>query len=360
MPGEGDPEALRPVGKPVHGRRLHRLREDGRRARRRRGVQHHPAGGLRAGHRAGHRRPADRRRPHRAELRPGPPGHHRGQRRLRPDQAPAAVPVLAAALADLQRRSSSACPSSTTWSNMFIDDSYVDNIKTKDLVDLGQSVQGVQRRAGSPSSPCPPPATPTTRATSNAAHRRYAGPVPDAIINDDPLPEEKNADNTPVPETPESGSSAGDTNPRTRPRELVGRGDHRSRVTSPCGCRTRPARTGLAGSAASELASARVQHRDARRLPRPAGRRRRCSSPPATSRPPRRSHPRSTTSTIERVTGMGDVVRVVLGTDFSAVTPPSPSGSTVQVHLVRGTSSATTTELPEDLTITNAADTTCE
>ena len=27
--------------------------------------------------------------------------------------------------------------------NMFIDDSYVDNIQTKDLVDLGQSIQGV-------------------------------------------------------------------------------------------------------------------------------------------------------------------------------------------------------------------------
>jgi hypothetical protein len=57
---------------------------------------------------------------------------------------------------------------------------------------------------------------------------------------------------------------------------------------------------------------------------------------------------------------MGDVVRVVLGSDFSSVSPPSPSGSPVQVHMVRGTSSAQTTELPEDLTVTNAADTTCE
>ena len=56
---------------------------------------------------------------------------------------------------------------------------------------------------------------------------------------------------------------------------------------------------------------------------------------------------------------MGDVVRVVLGSDFYSVTPPSPSGSPVQVHVVHDTSTAPT-HLPEDLTVTNAADTTCE
>ena len=63
--------------------------------------------------------------------------------------------------------------------------------------------------------------------------------------------------------------------------------------------------------------------------------------------------------TIERVTGMGDVVRVVLGSDFNTVSPPKASGSPVQVHVVHGTSSQPT-HLPEDLTVTNAADTTCE
>ena len=43
----------------------------------------------------------------RAELRAGPQRHDREQRRLRPDQAPAAVLVLAAALADLQGHASS-------------------------------------------------------------------------------------------------------------------------------------------------------------------------------------------------------------------------------------------------------------
>ena len=62
---------------------------------------------------------------------------------------------------------------------------------------------------------------------------------------------------------------------------------------------------------------------------------------------------------IERATGLGDVVQVVLGSDFDAVNAPSPSGSPVQVRVIRGTKS-TTTALPEDLTVTNAADTSCD
>ena len=113
--GEGNPEDVRAVDQPVHGGRLRRLLQDGRRARRGRGVQHHAAGGLRARHGAGQRRSADHRRPHRPEVRARPPGHHRDQRRLRPHQAPAAVPVVTVAVDDLQG-SSSRWASSTTSS----------------------------------------------------------------------------------------------------------------------------------------------------------------------------------------------------------------------------------------------------
>jgi hypothetical protein len=65
------------------------------------------------------------------------------------------------------------------------------------------------------------------------------------------------------------------------------------------------------------------------------------------------------TPAIERVTGMGDVVKVVLGPDFNVVGPPPPSGSSVSVHVTHG-SSGEATHLPEDLTVTNGADTTCE
>jgi hypothetical protein len=64
-------------------------------------------------------------------------------------------------------------------------------------------------------------------------------------------------------------------------------------------------------------------------------------------------------STIERVNGMGDVVQVVLGSDFDSVEAPTPTGASVQVRIHRSTDSPST-ELPEDLTVTNAADTSCE
>ena len=97
-----DSETVRPVREPFHGSGFRGLLEDGRRTRRCRGVQHHPAGGLRIGHRAAHRGPPDGRRPHRTSVCAGPPGRHRDQRRLRPHQTPAVVPVLTAALDDLQ------------------------------------------------------------------------------------------------------------------------------------------------------------------------------------------------------------------------------------------------------------------
>ena len=62
---------------------------------------------------------------------------------------------------------------------------------------------------------------------------------------------------------------------------------------------------------------------------------------------------------MERVTGMGDVVQVVLGQDFYTVTAPPPSGSSVQVHLTHNIHT-TPTPLPQDLSITNGADVSCE
>ena len=65
------------------------------------------------------------------------------------------------------------------------------------------------------------------------------------------------------------------------------------------------------------------------------------------------------TSKVARVTGIGPVVQVVLGPDFSSVTAPPPSGSSVTVQIERN-SSGPPTKLPGDLAVTNAADTTCE
>jgi LCP family protein required for cell wall assembly len=247
--------------------------------------------------------------------------------------------------------------------NMFIDDSYVDNIKTKDLVDLGQSIQGVN--AGR--------ITFVTVPTVGYADE-YGNETPrtddmralfDAIINDDPLPEEKNPDNTPVPGTPESTASAPpDANPSASPAppeqgaaELVN-----AVTTNPQDITVRVSNStgedGLASTAASELQSHGFNVTTPDDYPGPL------SSTTVFFSPGNEEAAATVASsftnpTIERVSGMGDVVRVVLGSDFYAVTPPSPSGSQVQVHVVRGTSSPPT-HLPEDLTVTNAADTACE
>jgi LCP family protein required for cell wall assembly len=254
--------------------------------------------------------------------------------------------------------------------NMFIDDSYVDNIKTKDLVDLGQSIQGVN--AGR--------ITFVTVPTVGYADE-YGNETPriddmkalfDAIINDDPLPEEKNADNTPVPGTPESTttaapdanqsttSSAAPAPPAQDTVELVS-----AVTTNPQDVTVRVSNStgedGLAATAADELQSHGFNVTTPDDYPGPltsttvffsSGNEQAAATVASAFANP--SYP-----TIERVSGMGDVVRVVLGSDFESVTSPSPSGSAVQVHVVRDATIAPT-HLPDDLTVTNAADTTCE
>jgi len=61
---------------------------------------------------------------------------------------------------------------------------------------------------------------------------------------------------------------------------------------------------------------------------------------------------------VRRVSGYGQVVQVVLGPDFNAVAAPPATGSSISMQIERGSGSAPA-KLPEDLTVTNAADTTC-
>ena len=62
---------------------------------------------------------------------------------------------------------------------------------------------------------------------------------------------------------------------------------------------------------------------------------------------------------IKRISGLGETVQVVLGTDFSAVKYPQASGTPLTVSVIHAGTS-TTTRLPSDLTVTNGADVTCE
>lgn len=244
--------------------------------------------------------------------------------------------------------------------NMFIDDSYVDNIKTKDLVDLGQSIQGVN--AGRITFVTVPTVGYADEYGNETPRTEDMRALFDAIINDDPLPEEKNPDNTPVPGTPESTASA---TPEASPAPSEGNAELVSAVTtSPADVTVRVSNStgedGLAATAASELQTHGFNVTTPDDYPGPL------NSTTVFFSPGNEQAAATVASsfanpTIERVNGLGDVVRVVLGSDFSSssVSAPSPSGQSVQVHVVHGTSSSPT-HLPEDLTVTNAADTSCE
>lgn len=237
----------------------------------------------------------------------------------------------------------------------FIDDTSVDNVGTKELVQLGQSIQGVA--AGRITFLTIP--TGETNANGDEPPRtKDMRAMFEAIINDEPLPGEKNADNTPVPGTPESTSAAPEsTSPEAAAGEVVN-----AVTTDPHGVTVRvsnsTSQSGLAANAATALEQYGFNVKTPDDYP--------TSLSATTVRfSPGNEEAAATVASsfanpnIERVTGLGKTVRVVLGSDFNSVAPPSPNGSEMQVQVEHGTNS-TPTELPEDLTITNAADTSCE
>lgn len=252
--------------------------------------------------------------------------------------------------------------------NMFIADSYVDNIKTKDLVDLGQSVQGVN--AGRITFVTIPTTGYADEWGNEQPRLDDVRALFDAIINDDPLPGEKNPDNTPVPGTPESTTNTAQapqsTSPAPQPAHAApapGSAEMVDTVTTEpqqvtVKVSNSTGQSGLAATAAGELEQHGFNVTTPDDYPGPLDATTVFFSP-GNEEAAATVASSFSNAAIERVAGLGDVVQVVLGTDFMAVNPPSPSGSAIQVKLVRGTSS-TPTQLPEDLSVTNAADATCE
>ncbi|MDT5012822.1 MAG: hypothetical protein QOH57_4439, partial [Mycobacterium sp.] len=242
--------------------------------------------------------------------------------------------------------------------NTFIDDSSVDNVQTKDLVELGQSIQGMS--AGHVTFLTVP--TGETDSEGNEPLRTEDNrALFDAIINDDPLPGENDNNETTTPTTnantplaSSSPSSAPTSHENgelmdavtTEPQSITvhvsnstgqdGLGataageleQHGFKVTTPDDYPTELKATTVLFSPGNEQAAATV----ASMLPTPS---------------------------IQRVTGMADVVEVVLGSDFSSVGQPPPTGSAVKVRMTVD-ANTTPTPLPQDLSVTNAADTSCE
>lgn len=250
--------------------------------------------------------------------------------------------------------------------NMFIGDSYVDNVKTKDLVNLGQSLQKV---AAGHITFVTVPTSETDENGDEVPRMDDMRALFDAIINDDPLPGENDHNATSVSTTTASPttqspaqssaaqSSAAPAGPSKPQSEQV-----RAVATSPGDVTVRVSNatdvSGLAASTSEGLQRWGFDVDSADDYPgtvkatkvlfSPGNEQAAATVASALSGAP-----------IERVTGLGSIVRVVLGSDFRSVTKPAGTGAQLNVQLNRG-ASVEPTELPDDLTVTNAADTTCE
>ncbi|SPM34471.1 hypothetical protein MRAB57_2286 [Mycobacterium rhizamassiliense] len=241
--------------------------------------------------------------------------------------------------------------------NIIAGNTYVDNVKTKDLVELGRSLQGT---AAGHFTFVTVPTGVTDQNGDEPPRTADMRALFDAIINDDPLPMENDQNAQNLGSTTRSGTP---TTKKTPPPSAAPEAQHQQVTTaSPQDVTVRvsnaTSQTGLAATVTSQLKhngfnvmtpddySSQV---NATTVLFSAGNEQAAATVASTF----------ANSKIERVSGYGQVVQVVLGPDFKTVSAPPPSGSSVNVQIDRNPGN-TTAKLPEDLTVTNAADTTCE
>jgi LCP family protein required for cell wall assembly len=240
--------------------------------------------------------------------------------------------------------------------NMVISDTYVDNVKTRDLVQLGQSLQGMA--AGHMTFVTVPTGV-TDQNGDEPPRMADMRALFDAIINDDPLPEENDQNAKPSGGT---GQTKAPTTKKT-PAPAAPEAQHEQISTTTPGDVTvrvsnATTQSGLAASATSQLKRNGFNVMSPDDYPSSVNTTTVLFSPgnEQAAATVAASFPNPK---VQRVSGYGQVVQVVLGPDFNAVAAPPPSGSSVSMQIERGSGSAPA-KLPEDLTVTNAADTTCE
>jgi LCP family protein required for cell wall assembly len=241
--------------------------------------------------------------------------------------------------------------------NTFITNSYVDNVKTKDLVQLGQSVQGLS--AGHVSFVTVPTGI-TDENGDEPPRTSDMRALFDAIINDDPLPGENdlNATTSPPTKSPTSKAPQAKTSPSAKPHPEQVNAVTKAPQDVTVQVSNSTAKSGLATTASSQLKRQGFKVKTPDDYPSSLksttvlfspGNEQAAATVAATLANPK----------VQRVTGIGKTVQVVLGSDFSSASAPPPNGSTVSMQVDRGTGSYPT-KLPEDLSVTNAADTSCE
>src|SRR3984885_11169495 len=245
--------------------------------------------------------------------------------------------------------------------NMFVSNSYVDNVKTKDLVQLGQSVQGMN--AGRVSFVTVPTGItdengdePPRTADMRALFR--------AIIDDEGLPGENNMNATSAPPTKSLSSKAPQSSQSSQPSQAADpHPEHvQAMTTAPQDVTVQvsnsTAKSGLAATASGQLKRHGFRVKSPDDYPNPLKTTKVLFSP-GNEQAAATVAASFANSKVERITGTGHVVQVVLGSDFTSVGTPPPAGSPVSLQINRSATSPPT-KLPDDLTVTNAADTTCE
>ena len=256
--------------------------------------------------------------------------------------------------------------------NTFIDDSFVDNVQTRDLVRLGQSLQGMN--AGRITFVTVPTTGYADDEGNEQPRTEDIQALFDAIIDDKPLPGEndnnetlnpmtvatKAAETTSVATPTEAESDTGysaDTNQTITEQVKAVAADPRDVTVQVANATDQ---SGLADTATVELESFSFAvlepdyYSDWSTVTETTvfyslGNEQ-AAATVATSLPG---------AQIERISGLGETVQVVLGPDFGGVKYPQASGTPLIVSVTHAGSS-TPTKLPSDLTVTNGADVTCE
>lgn len=244
--------------------------------------------------------------------------------------------------------------------NMFISDTVVDNVQSKDLIQLGQSLQGMA--AGHVTFVTVPTGV-TDQNGDEPPRMADMRALFDAIINDDPLPEENDQNAKNLGASDKSGQTkAPATKPSPAPTAAPEARHEQVTTTTPGDVTVRVSnattQSGLATTATSQLKRNGFNVMTPDDYPSPvntttvlfsAGNEQAAATVASSF----------VNAKVQRVSGYGQVVQVVLGPDFKSVATPQPSGSSISLQIERGSGSAPA-KLPEDLTVTNAADTTCE
>jgi LCP family protein required for cell wall assembly len=265
--------------------------------------------------------------------------------------------------------------------NTFIDDSFVDNVQTRDLVRLGQSLQGMN--AGRITFVTVPTTGLADEEGNEQPRTEDIQALFDAIIDDEPLPGENDNNETLSPMTvatktteittttdpgsdystsatdlTQTDSIQTDSIQTTVTEEVKAVAADPRDVTVQVGNATDT--IGLATAATGELElygfdvlepdyysdySSVTQTTVFYSLGNEQG----AATVAATLSGAR----------IERVSDLGETVQVALGTDFTDVKYPQASGTPLTVSVTH-LGSSTPTKLPSDLTVTNGADITCE